>query len=477
VQIVRFATQEVWEGQINGRALELSFSFSQEGQGDIEEGESYTEYVSVDDDLGAITMDVPAAWDDVDGSPWTNDTGQATAAMLQASPDLDNFLDTAPGVLFIAVPLEEVFDPDDMLDSFDFSDDCSSYEGRAPYQDSLYGGKYDYYTGCQRESVIFVVVAAPEDESFLTIVVVQAVTAADLEAADRVFDTFSVVGELPGASAGAGGASLEVNNQSDEIIAEVNISTTDSDTWGENWLGNVIIRPGESYRVTGISPDIYDIRPLNTDGEGMGILYSVPLDEDHTLTVYGIATLPANAELRFQDDFTDNRHNWGREGEGPLVTYYPPTNGEFCILIKDSYRIAWEWYEPFRPAEFFAEVKCSLDDADAECGLGFGPDGDNLFWFQVHPSEQEFGLDLLQNDAWQDPLIEWTTSYYIDPTGSNYLALGRVGNEISVYVNGILIGRVTRDIFPTGRIGIGGGTYDTGNVTACLDNLKVWQLN
>jgi hypothetical protein len=239
----------------------------------------------------------------------------------------------------------------------------------------------------------------------------------------------------------------------------------------------VIIAPGQQHTLTGIAPGTYDLRPLDAEQETMGTLYHVPLSDEHTLTVTGLATLPANAELTFEDDFTDNQNNWGRAGEGPNITYYPPNNGQFCMLIKSEYRIGWEWYEPFRPSEFFAQVLCSLEDPDMECGLGFGPDGDNLYWFQVHPEQQRFGLDLLQNDEWQEPLIEWTTSYYVNPSGNNYLALGRVGNQVSVYVNGNLVGQVQNDLFPTGRIGIGGGTYDSSNLLICMDNLKVWRLN
>ena len=90
VQVVRFATEEVWEGQINGRELALSFSFRQEGQEDLEpdaSGTTYSSYVRIDDDLEAIAMEVPAEWAQVDGSPWINDAGDTTAAMLQASID------------------------------------------------------------------------------------------------------------------------------------------------------------------------------------------------------------------------------------------------------------------------------------------------------------------------------------------------------------------------------------------------------
>jgi hypothetical protein len=64
----------------------------------------------------------------------------------------------------------------------------------------------------------------------------------------------------------------------------------------------------------------------------------------------------------------------------------------------------------------------------------------------------------------------------IDPTGSNYLSMERVGGVVFVYVNGVLVGQVNSDRFPTGRVGIGGSTYEQGGATVCLDNLRVWRL-
>jgi len=479
VQVVRFATQEVWEGQLNGRELALSFSFAQQGSDDIdaqESGATYTNYVRVEDDYGAITMQIPQEWDDVDGSPWTGDDGGVIGSQLIASP---SGAGENPFVYFGAMPLSEAFDPDELLNTADFSDLCGEYGGRSDYADQLYTGKYDYYSDCgDTDSVVFVVVATPENQAYLTLVMIQAISQADLEAADKIFDTFEVIGDLPGASESTmpgTEATLEITNESDEIVAAVYISPSDSDSWGEDWLGGAAIKPGGTYVISGIPGGVYDLRPANAADESLGALYGVELVDEHTWTVQGMATLPDNAELRFADDFSDNRNNWGL-GSGENVEYFPPADGEFCIWIQKEQLLAWEWYEPFRTDEFFAEVKCTLDNANSECGIGFGPDGDNLYWFKVRPEMQEFSLELLQDDVWQADLVEPTTSYYISPFGANYLALGRVDNVVSVYVNGILIGQVGNDLFPTGRIGIGGATYDAPDTIVCLDDLKVWHL-
>lgn len=271
-------------------------------------------------------------------------------------------------------------------------------------------------------------------------------------------------------------ASLEVTNESGDAISYLYISPSDSTTWGDDWLGADVVEAGASYVVDGIPRGTYDIQATDSEGENIEVVYSVSLSGENSWKVTGKVALPENAVLRFEDDFGDNRNSWG-DFEDEDVSYTRPAGGEYCILIKRNQFTAWEWYEPFRTDEFVAEVACQISGAeDTSCGLGFGPDGDNLYWFEVSPFDQTFALFLLENDTWQDRLVDWTVSRNIDPDGSNYLSMERLKGVVSLYVNGVLVGQVNSDRFPTGRLGIGGSTYDQGNATICLDNLRVWRL-
>ncbi len=270
-------------------------------------------------------------------------------------------------------------------------------------------------------------------------------------------------------------ASLEIFNEGTKELAEVFISPQTSDSWGANWIADTI-PIGGNFTIWDIEPEAYDIKFVYSDESTAEILYNVWLEGENYLTVYGKASIPDNAVLRFEEDFTDNRNNWG-DSYTDDVDYPPPADGEYCMTIKVDHMIAWEWYEPFRPSDFFAEVKCTVDpDTDTSCGLGFGPDGDNLFWYEIDPENQSYAVFLLQNDEWQDDLVSWTNDNHIDPSGKNYLALGRIAGTLYIYVNGNLINQVDTDLFPTGRIGIGGSAYDDANVTICLDNLRVWRI-
>ena len=274
-----------------------------------------------------------------------------------------------------------------------------------------------------------------------------------------------------------GAAALEVANDSGDTIVYLYISPSDSDTWGSDWLGEDVIGVGETYALESISLDTYDIKAEDADENSVETVYNVPLSGEKTWTVMGTTPLADNAVLRFEEDFQDNRNNWGLDVESDDVFYMRPADGEYCILAKSENFTAWEWYEPFRTDEFIAEVSCYVEGAaDAACGLGFGPDGDNLYWFEVTSYDQMFALFLLENGEWQEKLVEWTVSRNINPNAANNLSLERVRGVVSLFVNGVLVGQVDSDRFPTGRVGIGGSTYEEGYGTACMDNLRVWRL-
>jgi serine protease Do len=192
LEVLRFATEEVYEGQLNGSPLELSFSFAQEFEDDVNTNagsgsDTYSEFVTVSDDSGSITASVPAEWSDVNGAP-NPDFGPS----LFAAPDLESFLGTynTPGVIIEATASRGAAEVELTLDELDFSSECT-YLGRSEYNDSLYFGSLDSYSDCGGTSTsVFVVAVTPEDGSFLARLVIQAVEPRDLDAADEIFNTF-----------------------------------------------------------------------------------------------------------------------------------------------------------------------------------------------------------------------------------------------------------------------------------------------
>jgi serine protease Do len=195
VEVLRFATEEVYEGQLNGAPLELSFSFAQEFQDEVgtddpaAAADTYAEFVTVSDDSGSITTNVPIEWSDVNGQP-----NPEFGPSLYAAPDIDSFLNTfdTPGVIIEATGERGAADIDLTLDELSFADQCT-YIGRSPYADVLYTGSLDEYSDCGGTGTsLFVVAVTPEDGTFLARLVIQAVEPRDLDAADQIFASFVV---------------------------------------------------------------------------------------------------------------------------------------------------------------------------------------------------------------------------------------------------------------------------------------------
>jgi serine protease Do len=209
IEILRYASGEVLQGQINGRALEAVYSFGQNVEGEVGTEESsldttgYSGFVSVSDDYGAIQMNVPAEWGDVDGSNWI-DEGDTIGAAISAAPDLDSFYNTwdESGVFFGASDdLAKLGGYVQLLDirRGAYNQDCK-LDGRYDYDDGYFRGKYDLFTNCAGQGTAFVVLSAVPDndpQSLLILVEMQITQEADFDALDEILKSFDVVGVLP----------------------------------------------------------------------------------------------------------------------------------------------------------------------------------------------------------------------------------------------------------------------------------------
>lgn len=189
IEVLRSSTQEYLEGRINESPLELSFSFAVELDDEVpDEGVAYADYVSVSDDSGAIQVDVPTAWSDVDGRPREGEPSVA------AAPSVEGFLTTwdTPGMEVYATRAYTGADIDIVLDQY-VDLPCTDASDRTDYEDPLYTGRWVFYSGCGGTDTGFLtLVSTPASGEFVIIVVVQVLADADFDAIDRILDTFVV---------------------------------------------------------------------------------------------------------------------------------------------------------------------------------------------------------------------------------------------------------------------------------------------
>lgn len=200
LSVLRFETQEMLEGQLNGRTLEQSFSFAQSldtetvASSDSQPATGYSGYLQISDDSGSLTVEVPVEWSDVDGSEWTAD-GEFIGWSVSAAPDLDAFNSTwtIPGVFFGASISLADYTPAELLSFFDYSGECTLTQQNATYEDPLYTGSYDLWESCGDAGTTYVVVAAkPASGDYVILVAIQAVSEADYAVLDQILNTFIV---------------------------------------------------------------------------------------------------------------------------------------------------------------------------------------------------------------------------------------------------------------------------------------------
>lgn len=190
VEVLRSSTEEYLEGRINDSPLELAFSFAEELEDEAPvAGTSYSGYMSVQDDSGVVTVDVPVEWSDLDGRP------RELGPSITAATSVEGFYGdwVTPGVEVFATRDYSAADVDLVLDLLADGLDCAVPGERQTYEDPLYTGKWQLHESCGgTDTSLLYVVSAPASGDFLIVVLVQVVTAADFEAADRILNTFVV---------------------------------------------------------------------------------------------------------------------------------------------------------------------------------------------------------------------------------------------------------------------------------------------
>ena len=185
VEVYRSETDEILAGTLNGAELEVVSTGNGGGEDDG--------FVTIEDETGTLTVDVPASWTDVnDGGGWVLDD-EEVGLQLSASTDLELWRTTyeVPGVFFgVSADLFDEYTPEELLEEFDQSADCE-YDGREEYSDGVYEGFQDFFVNCDDGESQFMNIAAIDSEySQIAIVQVQVVSEEDMDAYERILETF-----------------------------------------------------------------------------------------------------------------------------------------------------------------------------------------------------------------------------------------------------------------------------------------------
>jgi serine protease Do len=198
VEVLRFDTQEILRGEINGtKPLELVVSLADEVEGEAgptgDSGTAYSGSQTLIDDTGLLTVDVPTEWFDVMTSPLDDGT-----PLIAASTSLDAFLGgqfDVPGLFFTSVPpiapeqiaaTTATYGPGE--------GGCAVDEGLFEYDDGFFVGQYHVWSECGGiDAVNVTIVANSVHGDAAAILGVQLVTDADFDALDTIMATFDLI--------------------------------------------------------------------------------------------------------------------------------------------------------------------------------------------------------------------------------------------------------------------------------------------
>lgn len=218
IEVLRWDTQEVLKGQLNGRTLEVEYTLSAaeptaastEEVTPTETGTSTTSnceasttsgYNTCWDDTGSIQVDVPASWTEVNGTSWIfGENDEEIGVALSIAPNLTDFQDyfNAEGIFFGASDTFAKWGGYvEFLDYYTgaYSSDCTLV-GRYSYEDAYYRGKYDRYTNCGGtdgyDAFVLSAVDIVDPTSKIILLEIQ-VFPDDVDTVNQIFNTFYVI--------------------------------------------------------------------------------------------------------------------------------------------------------------------------------------------------------------------------------------------------------------------------------------------
>ncbi|MGJ0203877.1 trypsin-like peptidase domain-containing protein [Leucobacter sp. gxy201] len=191
VDVLRPSEGVFYRGKFNGDEKLEPVSVLGDAGG---ENQATGEYVTVTDDSGRVSVEVPASWTQVDGTAIVD--GSTEVQSIIASPDLQAYRSgwAVPGVNVLASQqdVSEATARDFVeLMAGDLPGHGCTSAASEDYADGLHTGVYELWENCGPEKAKFLVVGAVADSGeYVVLVAVQAVRESDLDAIDRVIGSF-----------------------------------------------------------------------------------------------------------------------------------------------------------------------------------------------------------------------------------------------------------------------------------------------
>ncbi|HQY33840.1 S1C family serine protease [Actinotalea sp.] len=197
VEVFRPSDGGTYVGRFNGAPLEIASLPEVDTGDDTSGGTSDTtgDLVTVTDDSGQVSVEIPSSWGQVDGAQYTDDLGNVVYDVT-AAPDLEAFYGqwAASGVSVAASSdALATLTVDGILDNGGptaVDGGCTLDGGRQPYSDALYTGSYEWWVGCGGVDTTYVLIAATADDGTHIVSVVIQLAVGDEGALEPIVGSF-----------------------------------------------------------------------------------------------------------------------------------------------------------------------------------------------------------------------------------------------------------------------------------------------
>lgn len=189
VRVLRFDTEEYLEGNLNSdEEIQATYSFAAEYGDELDEGDTSEVggFVSISDDTGTLTTEVPDTWSDVDGTSQDLLGIGTPQATLMAAPSLADFdASTGPGVGIVAMEgfSQTGVDINTVLDGAIEGSGCAE-QTRDQYDTAELSGPYAIVDCGGVVGIILTATSNYNPDTFV-LVIGAAITEADLEYVDQ----------------------------------------------------------------------------------------------------------------------------------------------------------------------------------------------------------------------------------------------------------------------------------------------------
>lgn len=387
VEVLRLDTNEVLEGQLNGRQLEQSLSLADQTGSDATPqqdtgadtdtptaAETYDEFVPVTDGQGIFTFNAPAEWADVADGDWTYDDNNV-GSRFDISPDLANFFDNwgIPGaILRYSESLPQEMTVEELVDAYTLEESCTKGE-RDTIELGDLSGYFQIWDECADTTTSGAIVALEptESQAYYVLLELYGGEQRDFNAWDTILDSLVVTP----AGTGDGG---------DEPAPEPT-TTTDSPLFDLVDTSDLIYSyvALEDNAISALIPEEYgDIEYsdwTSSSGEPLGfIVTAAPNIDDfrNTWTTPGMIIKSAiglteeldPAEMLADDSLAetctyDDRYTYEHEAFGTTYNVAYDVYNE-CDGTDSSYVVLMAQSDPIDQVIFLDHVV--VDDADVE---------------------------------------------------------------------------------------------------------------